>query len=349
MKHPYYIVSPRYIRTSAGVRVLFKLCDFINKMGGSAYIYLRPHSNQNLSCSPMDVAPFLTPKIAQYHFDNQLTPIVIYPEVVNISKFNAPFKVRYLLNYDQLLFSNQSLDSDDYLIAYSENIADQISTHKPISTIFLPVSDPHFYHPPKISNRKGGVFYAGKFKYHFGGKTFPITDGLPEITRDQPNSQTPEELRELFQTSEFFYCYEDSALALEAMLCGCPTIFLPNEHFQKTLGAKELFGLGYAWGTDPAAIEHAKSTVSKLRDRYFELLQKARIETRRFVQNTQNLVKDQVYDKQFAQGFLRSPTLIEKLLDFTHFMIDNIQDRGLSKTIGIVFKRVKSNRLKLFE
>jgi hypothetical protein len=348
MKHPYYIVAPRYIRTSAGVRVLYKLCDLINKSGGSAFIYLRPYSNFDLSCSPIDVAPFLTEKIATYHYENGLTPIIIYPETFDISKFNAPFRVRYLLNYDQLLFSNKDLDADDYLLTYSENIASQITVDKPISTIFLPVSDPLFFCPPKIENRHGAVFYAGKYKYHFGGKTFLITDGLPEITRDEPGSQSPEEIRKLFQHSEFFYCYEDSALALEAMLCGCPTIFLPNDHFKKALGQKELLGLGYAWGTTPEEIAHAKKTVPQVRERYLDLLEIAQMNISLFTKSSQELAASTPYNTCFAKKELRKPSYLQKFEGLIYFLSDNIRDKGLTATFKTICKRISSNRLKLF-
>ena len=45
---------------------------------------------------------------------------------------------------------------------------------------------------------------------------------------------TREEVRDLFWKTEAFYCYEDSALAIEAQLCGCPTVFVANEFFYGT-------------------------------------------------------------------------------------------------------------------
>lgn len=103
-KNPYYIVAPSYIRTSASVRVLYKLCNLINKAGGSAFIYLKLHLNFDLASSPMDVAHFLTTKIVDYHFKNRLNPVVAYPETFRISNFSAPVRIRYILNYDDLLF-----------------------------------------------------------------------------------------------------------------------------------------------------------------------------------------------------------------------------------------------------
>jgi len=346
MKHPYYIVAPRYIRTSAGVRVLYKLCDLINKAGGSAFIYLRPHSNHDLAASPMDVAPFLSKKIVDYHFGNGQTPIVIYPETFQISRFSAPVRVRYILNYEGLLSPSDCLD-DDFLLSYSDNIASKLNSEKPSGTIFLPVSDPNFYCPPIIEKRSGGVFYAGKYKYHFAGKTFPITDGMPEITRDELNSQTPEQIRSYFQSAEFFYCYEDSALALEAMLCGCPVVFLPNEHFQQTLGGKELAGLGYAWGNSPEQLAHAVATIKQARERYFFLLDQAGAAVKTFIDQSQPLAAKVTYKEPFASKLMTPPSLMQKFLDLTRFLREVVQDKGLRKTIGIIVKRFRSGRIVL--
>jgi Zn-finger protein len=344
--NPYYIISPPYIRTSAGVRVLYKLADLINKAGGSAYIYLRPHANHNSAASPMDVAPFLTQKTIDYHFKNELTPIVIYPETINASKFSPPIRIRYLLNYDDLLFKNSPLTDDDYLLSYSKNIEEKITVSCPKQTLFLPVSDPVFYCPPSEETiRHGACFYAGKFKYKFNGKTYPITDGLPEITRDLPTSQTPEEIRTLFKSCEFFYCYEDSALALEAMLCGCPTIFLPNEHFKKTLGSQEIAGLGYAWGTDQEQIKHAKKTVKELRSRYFKVLDEAREVVSDFIQQTQEIAQRKKYQKPFLSEIGIPTNTTTRLIDFLYLIKDSIADRGLYNFLKTIIKRIAFGRI----
>jgi len=294
----------------------------------------------------MDVAPFLSKKIIDYHFCCGQTPIVIYPETFQISRFSAPVRVRYILNYEGLLSHSDCLD-DDYLLSYSDNIATKINSEKPTGTIFLPVSDPDFYCPPISEKRSGGVFYAGKYKYHFSGKTFPITDGMPEITRDQLNSQTPEQIRALFQSAEFFYCYEDSALALEAMLCACPVVFLPNEHFQEPLGAKELAGLGYAWGNSPEQLAHAVATVKQARERYFYLLDQAVEAVKTFIHQSQPLAAKTTYKAPFAFDLMANPSSVQIILDLIRLLKEVVQDKGLKKTIQIVIKRLRSGRLVL--
>lgn len=345
---PYYIVAPRYARTSAGVRVLYRLADLINKQGGSAFVYLWPHFNRDLASSPMDIAPFLTRKTVDYHFQNGITPIVIYPETARVGRFDPPVRVRYLLNYDELLFKNDPLENDDYLLSYSDAIAKDIRSGRPRRTLFLPVSDPVFFCPPTVPVvRHGAVFYAGKFKYHFGGKTFPLTDGLPEITRDRPDSQTPEEIRALFQRSEFFYCYEDSALALEAILCGCPTVFLINEHFKGPLGAKEINGLGFAVGTDPAQLEHARNTVVAAREQYLRTIDIARQQVAEFIEDTQAIARARPYRKAFAAGYMRSPGPVQRIADMFRLLRDVVIDRGWGGMLRIVFKRTKAGRFNI--
>jgi hypothetical protein len=348
-KNPYYIVAPRYTRTSAGVRVLYRLADSINKLGGTAFIFLRPSFNFDLAASPMDIAPFLSKKVVDYHFENGITPIVIYPETFNISKFNPPVRVRYLLNFNEFLFHNDSIEMDDYLLFYSRAISDltQIAgkLHK---TLNIPVSDASFFCPPTDSViRSGGVFYAGKFKYHFGGKTLPITDGMIEITRDQPNSQTSEQIRDLFQKSEFFYSYEDTALMLEAILCGCPTILIPNEYYQRSLGIGELKGLGVAWGYTPEHLRHAQNTVLAAREQHLCRLDEFRTQIQEFLEDTQAIALRKRYEVPFAHGVLKSPGVIRRVIDMAAFLRDVIADRGLKGTIKIAAKRVLARRFNI--
>lgn len=345
--HPYYIIAPPYIRTSAGARVLYKLADLINKCGGSAYIHLRPYSNLALAGSPMDIAPFLTQKNVDYHFQNGLTPIVIYPETLKIKKFSPPISVRYLLNYDGLLSKNDPLTQDDYLLSYSKSIEESIENDIPTQTLFLPVSDPVFFCPPAEGTiRKGACFYAGKYKYAFNGKTFPVTEGLTEITRDLRNSQTPDEIKRLFQTSEWFYCYEDSALALESMLSGCPVIFLPNEHFKKSLGSHELKGLGYAWGDSEEQRGHARKSVGKLRGRYLELLNESQEEALQFIEKTQSIAQKTPYTSPFLKDYPIHSSPLGWISDVGWFIIDSYLDLGIRAFFKVLLKRIRAGRIR---
>ncbi|MCE2837211.1 MAG: hypothetical protein LW834_09640, partial [Cyanobium sp. 49614_E6] len=77
----------------------------------------------------------------------------------------------------------------------------------------------------------------------------------------------------IFQTSEKFYCHEDSALAIEAALCGCETIFVQNEFFSGIpLASKELdFEDKHSTSSHAQipydALEYAKTLEDNLRNR----------------------------------------------------------------------------------
>ena len=54
---------------------------------------------------------------------------------------------------------------------------------------------------------------------------------------------------------------ENTALALEAVMCGCPVVFLPNPHLKEIIGQEEHGPDGFAWGDAPAeaAVTHVRA------------------------------------------------------------------------------------------
>jgi hypothetical protein len=346
IKNPFYIVAPRFTNTSAGVRVLYKLCSSINRIGYSAFIYQRPYFGLNDPSFENSLVPYLTKEIRDYHYREKLTPIVVFPETFVIDKFNAPFKVKYYLNYKALLQGSE--DKVDYNLAYSQNILTGLGVRKNSSVIFLPVSDYEFFKPKRGKKRFGGAYYAGKYNYHFGQKTYPITDGMIEITRDMPSSQSKYQIREIFQKVEFFYCYEDSALAIEAMLCGCPVVFLPNKYFKQCLASIELGGLGYAWGNTPEQIQHAKKTIHLARKRYIYLISQGKKQINLFVQSSQKLVKSSKYKIPFALGYIDKFLFLNRVWKYVRFFYEYNQDHGFKKLLATCFKRLKFGRLKIY-
>jgi hypothetical protein len=345
MQNPFYIVAPRYTDTSAGVKVLYQLCSYLNHFGYPAFIYQRPFFDTSNNKSSHSTLPYLTKEIRDYHFIEKLTPIVIYPETFSIKKFNAPFKVKYFLNYKGLLDKNN--EKVDYNLAYSQNIINEFNSKNNSSVIFLLVSDHNFFKPSQNKNRVGGAYYAGKYKYHFGQKTLPITNGMIEITRDTPISQSKYQIREIFQKIELFYCYEDSALALEAMLCGCPVVFLPNKYFKLPIGSIELSGLGYAWGNSPEQIRHAKKTINLARKRYIYLISEGKKQTQLFINNSQKLVKLSRYSTPFAKGYIDKFSFFNKIFSYIKFVYEYCEDHGFKKFIATCLKRIKFGRFKI--
>ncbi len=117
--NPFYIVSPRYVRTSAGIRVLHHLCNILNRLGYPAFMIISPDFEGENVISPQLVTPVLTKRVAEAHYRSQLTPITIYPEVVNGNPFDAPFIVRFLGNFPGLLGGQVQFPPDEVIVPYS--------------------------------------------------------------------------------------------------------------------------------------------------------------------------------------------------------------------------------------
>lgn len=346
-RNPYYIVAARYIRTSAGIKALHYLCHALNRMGEQAFLIIHPHFPPYLSTHPALNTPQLTKRIMDYHRAEGLTPITIYPESVKGDPMKAPFIVRYVLNYAGLLGGDAEYPANEYCISYSQAIAATVPTNR--QTIFIPASDPNFFVPPAPGARRhGACFYAGKFKNYHGGKTLALTDGLVEIVRDRDDQQSPEQIRDLFQRCERFYCYENSALAIEAMLCGCPVVFLPNEHFTDLIGKSEHGAEGYVWGSgDAEGFVRAQQSVGLARERYLSLYSLAEEALAQFVVETQAIAKVTAYSQPMADTYVEKITRTFRYVSIAKTMSLMVRERGLGYTARLILARVKTGRTRL--
>ncbi len=289
-RNPYYILAPRYMRTSAGMRALHLLCHSLNLEGQVAYLVLTSYSAAPVC--PDLITPTLTPAIVRYHYEKGLTPIVVYWEAVHGNPLRADCVVRYVLNFPGLLGGATSYDPSELLYGYSGVMAEAVGT--PENVLLVPTVDPAVFHPgPGDQKRSGTCFYAAKHKIVLGGSLSDEVRGSVEITLDYPATQA--EIADLFRRSEIFYCYENTALALEAMLCGCPAVCIPNPHLTEVIALRELGRDGCAWGPDPAEIARARATVHRVRERYLRICDEYWHQLDRFVQVTQDRVRPLSY------------------------------------------------------
>lgn len=294
--HPYYVVAPPFTRTSAGIKVLHLLCDTLNHLGCEAYMVIHPGGLPNRIVSSSLDTPVLTRKIARRHFRDGRTPVLVYPETVTGNPFRAPVVCRYVLNYPGLLGGDTAYAAGEMVYGYSHRLA--AAAGVPDQVLFLPASDPDVFHPPASEGaRSGACFYASKYREVHGGDLLPVTSGAFEITRDKPNSLSPLEIAELFRRSEVFYCYENTSLATEAAMCGCPAVFLPNEHLTEIIASEELGSDGFAWGDGPEEIARARATVGRFYDHYRKVLNDFGAQLASFVQETQVRAAATAFDR----------------------------------------------------
>jgi hypothetical protein len=284
-RHPYYIVTPDYTRYSAGIKVLHTLCHMLNVRGQSAFV-VTAYVNPDL------VTPRLTEDIVDLHFAAKRTPIVVYPERLVGNPLNGACVVRYLLNVPGLLGIGPAFGPDDILIWYAEVYRRQCNGTEPI--LEIPTSDARMFSPPPaVQKRSGTCFYAGKFKLFSGRELLPVTRESTEIPYGGDGT-SQQELAELFRRSELFYAYENTALALEATLCGCPTVVLTSE-FTRRPDEGVARWPGIAWGNEPDEIEWAKRTVHLARDHYQQHATNALRQLDDFIAMTQERAAERPY------------------------------------------------------
>ena len=263
MTRPYHIVAPAYTERSAGAKALHMLCHHLNGKGQKAFIV------------PMGVpvvSPFLDTPLAKAGDANA---IVVYPEIIEGNPLGAKDPVRWLLYYAGRYRGNKTFPKTDRVWGYTTRIARDYGTQ---NVMFLPTVNDLEFTPLEGAQRSGSCFYAHKYR-EFYGQT-PAPRGV-EITNP---GQSRDEIIRLLQTSEVFYAYEDTALIIEAVLCGCPVVCVPSASFTECCGLDD-FSAGIAWGV--AELPKAKKTLRDARRNYVVLKDLFQAQLTKFIKSTQ--------------------------------------------------------------
>lgn len=249
---PYYVFAPPYRENSGGVRAMHYLCHALNLMGEEAYVVTD-------KIAPKLRTPTLTNPVESTHVNQGRSPIVVYPEVVPDNPMHALNVVRFLLNTPELLTGQPSkwLDSD---LIYSMGSA-IIPPGMKAELLVIPAMDYNVYNSRGADDQKrhGKLLFINRYLTR-GGKLDPLVSDATEISF-RVGERSPQELADLYRSAELMYTYEHSTACLEAMLCGCPVVYLPNDLLLHQPYEGYFGRAGWAWGNAPASIEEAKRTV----------------------------------------------------------------------------------------
>lgn len=254
MPRPYLILAHDYRRTSAGVRVLHRLCHFLNEAGYDAWI------------TPAETDPELNTPIADDDVVGAIARdgIVVYAEVEDGNPLEARRVARYLLNVPGRIRKADFTEGEEtfYYCGLLRRHAGAYS-----HMLFIPVVNTSTFHGDQAIERDGPVLsWIGK-----GNDTPRLeqTTGALPITYGYP--ATAEVLARLFQRAPVFYSYQPySALVIEARLCGCPTVVIPNDWWTKEDFLMHTPGgiNGLAWGTDQMQLQRARAGVTYFPESY---------------------------------------------------------------------------------
>jgi len=289
----YLVVTHDWQRTSAGVRALHRLCHYLNLAGCDAYVTSTVRN------------PDLVTPVANANLQAEIAEsgIVVYPEVEAGNPLRARQVVRYLLNVPGRIRGDAMFPHTEALWAYSGLLRSFV--HNPLNVLTVPVVDTAIFNPfigIALRGVKTLLYWGGKgcdldprlyVERYVGKGLLPLESGtrLDEITFDQPASWPA--LASAFRDAELFVTFTPyTMLTIEARLCGCPVVVIPNGVFTREAFARARPGSnGLAWGLDAGEIARAQRTVGQFRQDYQESVAAFFVQLDRFIDKTQRWVR----------------------------------------------------------
>lgn len=208
---PYVLPAVDYSTTSAGRVACHRLIHELNTAGYHAFSVGLPNPDWN--------ERRLTR--AGLRFMNIFAkPIIIYPEVIVGNPFKAKRVVRWTLNSPGRIGGDIEFDKNELVYTWSQKF---FNTHRVLSWDLV---DRKLFNTDDLPIKSGSCFFIGKGRLR-GAVPIELTDGLTEITGEWP--PTRGDLARLLRQSEVLYTYDDmTMLSVEALLCGCRVILLPE-------------------------------------------------------------------------------------------------------------------------
>ena len=246
MKKPFIIYTYDYSPGVGGIKVMHKLCDILNNMGYEAYLMPIHIREDFYVCDDYN-----TPLITQEVLDDLDNAIVIYPEGIKYNPLNAKNVVRWILGPSRQEDAETYSKSDLiywYMDYYCTEYLGQVENKLFISEFHDDMFLNHNW------NREGSCYTFRKSNptqlIHPSNSIFIPFEGAGNLTG----------LVELFNKTEKFYSYDTyTFLSVQAAMCGCISIVVPDPNITKEqwLAGSRLSKYGMAYGEEdiPRALE----------------------------------------------------------------------------------------------
>jgi hypothetical protein len=243
---PFIIYTYDYSPGVGGIKVMHKLCDLLNNNGFEAYLMPIHITDNFYTCSDYN-----TPLVTQEILDDLDNAIVIYPEGIKYNPLNAKNIVRWILGpsrqEDAETYSKSDLIywyMDYYYTDYLGQKENQLLISEFHSDIFT-----------KVGYKREGSCYTIR-------KANPTQLIHPKDSFFIPFEAAGDliGLANLFNRTEKFYCYDNyTFLYVQAAMCGCISIVIPDPNVtkEKWLNGSRLNRYGIAYGEEdiPRALE----------------------------------------------------------------------------------------------
>jgi uncharacterized MAPEG superfamily protein len=339
---PYYIVAPPYAQDSAGIKMLYVLCHLLNLLGAKAYIHVVPYALTAHDLGSGLATPALTQAIIEQNYVSGITPVVVLSETAQQNPFSGGVVVRWVMNFVGHLGGPSSFSAEENIYCYSKAIEDQTPNSRGV--LFLPGSNPQFFCRPEDESQRAGVcYYAGKYvEIHKQEIPDWLEQSGTKITRGY-TGQNRDELKTIFQTHEVLYIFENTALATEALLCGCVVVAMRNDYFGEMIAQAEHGSSGLTWSHTPAAIKTARQNIEQFAHDYAACEVNAFENVKNFLAQTQGLAVKKSAPAKLISG---KPTNIVARYDRFSHLLRQLLRSSIEQGIGKTWKNFATNLIK---
>lgn len=244
----FVVYAPHYNEMAGGIIALHKLCDLINRLGGTAFL----HPFHHFGVREEFISPVRWMGDDDSYGDNW---IVVYPEVIGGNPLKARNVVRWLLHDPGFHTGSIDYGSNELHIRFA-NYFDEF--HWPECTLsdnLLTVVDYNFAlfnDDDAAEERRGSAYCVRK------GVGKPIQHDLTDSILIDDMSHA--EVASVFKRVSVFYSYDTrTAYSKMAVLCGCDSVVIPDDGVTEARWATtEQAALGVAYGVEN--IEKARAT-----------------------------------------------------------------------------------------
>ncbi len=194
----YIIAAPGYDHQSAGIRCLFVLAEKLKAKGFKADTGNRPAGPET---------------------------VVVYPDIVNENIYRANYYVQWHLNRPEF-WGFKRMDAPHFV--YTREMAEE--TEK---VLFINPIEQDLFNSKDLPKKDLNTYYIGYKATMIPGhkevfeSTKHLIKGCIEMTRKHPPIRS--EVAELLRRTKIFYTWDNfTALSMEAALCGCKVVIIPD-------------------------------------------------------------------------------------------------------------------------
>lgn len=295
-KHPYYIATADYDGSQIHIRQLHQLCHELNTRGFEAFLWGARGLNGHLW------TPQLSLEQRAAHYKAGKKPVWIHLALDKILRQQS----HWTLAYTPEIHASDKPQLGKGRIDFAQG-------DKPASLslpLALPWVDSTVFRPSATRPDGPALVYADKY-LKAGGSLQGQHADLVNLGAPTGAHAKAEDRAGLLRSASVIYCYEAGVITAEALLCGCPVVYIQNDRTLALPAASPWLSLATAWGDNPAELARARSELPSYQQQHLANFHDSAAELDQFIEATQRALSEMTFEAAWSN---ESVTLMGELV-----------------------------------